>query len=76
MCITQLLLLRLHPGMPKYDAGERFDLRSPYADDGWVDPNEIGAYYGKCPDIQCSASLQRLRLCFDAAALISGTVNS
>jgi hypothetical protein len=23
-------------GMPKYDAGERFDLRSPYADDGWV----------------------------------------
>jgi hypothetical protein len=23
-------------GMPKFDAGERFDLRSPYADDGWV----------------------------------------
>jgi hypothetical protein len=22
--------------MPKFDAGERFDLRSPYADDGWV----------------------------------------
>lgn len=30
-------------GMPKYDAGERFDLRSPYADDGWVDPEETGA---------------------------------
>jgi hypothetical protein len=29
-------------GMPKFDAGERFDLRSPYADDGWVDPDETG----------------------------------
>jgi hypothetical protein len=23
-------------GLRKYDEGERFDLRSPYADDGWV----------------------------------------
>lgn len=27
-------------GIQKYDEGERFDLRSPYADDGWVDPDE------------------------------------
>ncbi|WIA22966.1 hypothetical protein OEZ86_009890 [Tetradesmus obliquus] len=33
-------------GMPKYDAGERFDLRSPYADDGWVDPDETDAWAG------------------------------
>lgn len=25
-------------GINKYDEGERFDLRSPYADEGWVDP--------------------------------------
>lgn len=29
-------------GMPKYDAGERFDLRSPYADDGWVVSAALG----------------------------------
>lgn len=34
---TSGLVVPLLPfGMPKYDAGERFDLRSPYADDGWV----------------------------------------
>lgn len=33
-------------GMPKFDAGERFDLRSPYADDGWVDPDETDAWAG------------------------------
>lgn len=33
-------------GMPKFDAGERFDLRSPYADDGWVDPEETDAWAG------------------------------
>ncbi len=32
-------------GMPRYDAGERFDLRSPYADDGWVDPEETGVLW-------------------------------
>jgi hypothetical protein len=37
------LIVPLLPfGMPKFDAGERFDLRSPYADDGWVDPDETG----------------------------------
>jgi hypothetical protein len=25
-------------GRADYDEGERFDLRSPYSDDGWVDP--------------------------------------
>jgi len=30
----------------KYDEGERFDLRSPYADDGWVDPEETDAFAG------------------------------
>jgi hypothetical protein len=40
---TSGLVVPLLPfGMPKYDAGERFDLRSPYADDGWVDPDETG----------------------------------
>ena len=24
-------------GMPEYDGGERFDLRLPYVDNGWVD---------------------------------------
>ena len=24
-------------GMPEFDGGERFDLRAPYADEGWVD---------------------------------------
>eukprot|EP00210_Caulerpa_lentillifera_P004257 g4061.t1 len=27
-------------GIPKYDQGERFDLRSPYVDKGWVDLTE------------------------------------
>lgn len=30
-----------------YDEGERFDLRSPYADDGWVDPDEVDAFAGE-----------------------------
>lgn len=33
-------------GIQKYDEGERFDLRSPYADDGWVDPNETDMWAG------------------------------
>eukprot|EP00195_Chlamydomonas_chlamydogama_P007873 CAMPEP_0202894892 /NCGR_PEP_ID=MMETSP1392-20130828/4185_1 /ASSEMBLY_ACC=CAM_ASM_000868 /TAXON_ID=225041 /ORGANISM="Chlamydomonas chlamydogama, Strain SAG 11-48b" /LENGTH=209 /DNA_ID=CAMNT_0049579717 /DNA_START=25 /DNA_END=654 /DNA_ORIENTATION=- len=33
-------------GIRKYDEGERFDLRSPYADDGWVDPNETDMWSG------------------------------
>eukprot|EP00879_Flechtneria_rotunda_P002229 GHRR01002416.1.p1 GENE.GHRR01002416.1~~GHRR01002416.1.p1 ORF type:complete len:208 (+),score=54.95 GHRR01002416.1:1294-1917(+) len=44
---TSGLVVPLLPfGMPKYDAGERFDLRSPYADDGWVDPEETDAWSG------------------------------
>lgn len=44
---TSGLVVPLLPfGMPKYDAGERFDLRSPYADDGWVDPEETDAFAG------------------------------
>ena len=33
-------------GIKKYDDGERFDLRSPYADDGWVDPEETDMWGG------------------------------
>jgi hypothetical protein len=33
-------------GIRKYDEGERFDLRSPYSDDGWVDPEEVDALAG------------------------------
>ena len=29
-------------GMPEFDGGERFDLRAPYADEGWVDENDKG----------------------------------
>ena len=29
-------------GIPKYDNGERFDLRLPYAERGYVDPNDVG----------------------------------
>lgn len=44
---TSGLVVPLLPfGMPKYDAGERFDLRSPYSDDGWVDPDETDAWAG------------------------------
>eukprot|EP00775_Hariotina_reticulata_P011521 gene11521-11664_t len=44
---TSGLVVPLLPfGMPKYDAGERFDLRSPYADDGWVDTTETSAWDG------------------------------
>ncbi len=28
-------------GMPEFDGGERFDLRGPYADEGWVDPKDL-----------------------------------
>lgn len=31
-------------GMPEYDGGERFDLRLPYVDNGWVDED---ADFGK-----------------------------
>ncbi|KAK3261974.1 hypothetical protein CYMTET_29152 [Cymbomonas tetramitiformis] len=27
-------------GMPEFDGGERFDLKGPYVDEGWVDENE------------------------------------
>lgn len=40
---TSGLVVPLLPfGMPKYDAGERFDLRSPYSDDGWVVSKSTG----------------------------------
>lgn len=29
-------------GMPEFDGGERFDLRAPYADEGWVDEEDNG----------------------------------
>lgn len=28
-------------GMPEFDGGERFDLRGPYADEGWVDEKDL-----------------------------------
>ncbi|KAG2497490.1 hypothetical protein HYH03_004643 [Edaphochlamys debaryana] len=33
-------------GIKKFDEGERFDLRSPYSDAGWVDPDEQDAWSG------------------------------
>ena len=30
-------------GMPEFDGGERFDLRAPYADEGWVDEAGVRA---------------------------------
>ena len=38
-------------GMPEYDGGERFDLRLPYVDNGWVDEDadfgkQIGRFFG------------------------------
>ena len=36
--ICSLIRNRITPfGMPEYDGGERFDLRLPYVDQGWVD---------------------------------------
>jgi len=29
-------------GMPEFDGGERFDLRGPYVEEGWVDEEEQG----------------------------------
>lgn len=39
-------MLLAHAGNRKYDEGERFDLRSPYADEGWVDPEETDMFAG------------------------------
>jgi hypothetical protein len=38
-------------GMPEYDGGERFDLRLPHVDNGWVDPDadfgkQVGRFFG------------------------------
>eukprot|EP01023_Acetabularia_acetabulum_P032949 TRINITY_DN307_c0_g1_i4.p3 TRINITY_DN307_c0_g1~~TRINITY_DN307_c0_g1_i4.p3 ORF type:complete len:194 (+),score=48.85 TRINITY_DN307_c0_g1_i4:158-739(+) len=34
------IIIPLAPfGIPKFDNGERFDLKSPYTDEGWVDPD-------------------------------------
>ena len=27
-------------GMPEFDGGERFDLKGPYVDEGWVDEKD------------------------------------
>lgn len=44
---TSGIIVPLLPfGMRKYDEGERFDLRSPYADMGWVDPEETDMMAG------------------------------
>lgn len=41
------LVIPLLPfGIKKFDEGERFDLRSPYADEGWVDPDEVDMWSG------------------------------
>ncbi|KIY96872.1 hypothetical protein MNEG_11088 [Monoraphidium neglectum] len=41
------IIIPLNPlGLRMYDEGERFDLRSPYSDDGWVDPDETDAFAG------------------------------
>ena len=31
-------------GIPKYDQGGRFDLQAPYADEGYVDPEDQGGF--------------------------------
>jgi hypothetical protein len=33
----------LHLGTPEFDGGERFDLRAPYADEGYVDEEAGGS---------------------------------
>uniref|UniRef100_A0A7R9V7Y1 Uncharacterized protein n=1 Tax=Chlamydomonas euryale TaxID=1486919 RepID=A0A7R9V7Y1_9CHLO len=44
---TEGLVIPLLPfGKKEYDEGERFDLRSPYADMGWVDPEETDMWSG------------------------------
>ncbi len=53
--------------MPEYDGGERFDLRLPYVDNGWVDEDadmmkqigrwvEGGTYWGGVGCIMLHAS--------------------
>ena len=38
-------MLPLNPlGMREYDEGERFDLRSPYADGAYVDDDEVSVW--------------------------------
>jgi hypothetical protein len=44
---TSGIVIPLLPfGKKEYDEGERFDLRSPYADEGWVDPEETDMWSG------------------------------
>ena len=33
-------------GMPKYDGGERFDLRLPYVDEGYVEEDTETFFFG------------------------------
>mmetsp|Transcript_29652 Transcript_29652/g.40946 ORF Transcript_29652/g.40946 Transcript_29652/m.40946 type:complete len:183 (+) Transcript_29652:96-644(+) len=32
-------------GMPEFDGGERFDLKGPYVDEGWVDEKESPGFF-------------------------------
>ncbi|KAJ9522785.1 hypothetical protein QJQ45_019820 [Haematococcus lacustris] len=43
---TGIIVPLLPFGNTEYDEGERFDLRSPYADEGWVDPEEVDPWAG------------------------------
>jgi hypothetical protein len=46
------IIIPVNPmGMPEYDGGERFDLRLPYVDNGWVDEDadffkQVGRFFG------------------------------
>lgn len=45
VCLCEMQIIPLIPiGLPEYDGGERFDLRLPYVDNGWVDED---ADFGK-----------------------------
>lgn len=49
VCLQIIPLIPI--GLPEYDGGERFDLRLPYVDNGWVDEEadmgkQIGRFFG------------------------------
>eukprot|EP00798_Chlamydomonas_sp_ICE-L_P027429 gene27429-4729_t len=44
---TQGLIIPVLPfGLKEFDEGERFDLRSPYSDDGWIEEDELDMWQG------------------------------